>query len=110
MAQKNSRRPNQEMQPNQELSVGESAIYDRQIRLWGSNAQMRIKAAKVLFIGLSRTTVEIAKNIVLAGSSVVLVDERAVDENSTNFLITLEVGDPSSMSPYSFHRLSYMYY
>ena len=78
------------------LSTGESAIYDRQIRLWGSNAQLRIKSSKVLFIGLSSATIEIAKNTVLAGASVVVEDSRRIDESTTNFLIQLEVNDTAS--------------
>ena len=73
------------------LSTGESAIYDRQIRLWGSNAQLRIKSAKALFVGLTASTVEIAKNTVLAGANIVLEDTRTIDAKSTNFLIQLEV-------------------
>jgi ubiquitin-like 1-activating enzyme E1 A len=75
------------------LSTGESAIYDRQIRLWGSSAQMRIKSGRVLVMGLTPTTVEIAKNVVLAGSNVLLEDSRAVSEATTNFLISLEIPD-----------------
>ncbi len=92
------------------LSTGESAIYDRQIRLWGSNAQLRIKSSKVLFIGLSSASVEIAKNTVLAGASVVLEDTRKIDDSTTNFLIQLEVEDTQSMSyvitrnTFHFHR------
>ena len=79
------------------LSTGESAIYDRQIRLWGSNAQLRIKSSKILFIGLSCSSVEIAKNTVLAGASIVLEDTRIIDEKSTNFLIQLEVDQTDGM-------------
>ena len=73
-----------------ELSTGESAIYDRQIRLWGSSAQMRIKSGTVLVRGVSATTAEICKNVVLAGSNLVIVDDRLVDSTTINFLITLE--------------------
>ena len=88
------------------LSTGESAIYDRQIRLWGSNAQLRIKASRVLFIGLSAATVEIAKNTVLAGASVIVEDTRRIDESTTNFLIQLEVDDTASTFRVLFHICS----
>lgn len=81
-----------------DLSVGESAIYDRQIRLWGSSSQLRIKSASVLFLGVTGTTVEILKNSVLAGAGVMVADDRAVDESSRNFLIDLEVSDTAYMS------------
>lgn len=84
------------MNPEQ-LSTGESAIYDRQLRLWGSSAQMRIKSAKVAVIGLTTSTVEIVKNLILAGASLLLQDDRAVTAETTNFLIQLEVDDTSSM-------------
>ena len=82
---------------HQDLSKGESAMYDRQIRLWGSNAQMRIKSATVLVIGLTRTTTEIVKNTVLAGANLILEDERVVDDQTRNFLIALELDDTTSM-------------
>ncbi len=87
------------MQANSEsnLSTGESAIYDRQIRLWGSNAQLRIKSSKVLFVGLSPATVEVAKNTVLAGANILLEDTRTIDKNTTNFLIQLEVDKTDGM-------------
>ena len=80
------------------LSKGESAIYDRQLRLWGSSAQMRIKSSTVAIVGLTLATVEIAKNMVLAGSNLLLQDSRAVTENTSNFLIKLEVDDVSGLS------------
>ena len=83
---------------DQDLSTGESAIYDRQIRLWGSNAQLRIKSSTILVIGLTKTSTEIAKNTVLAGANLILEDERAVTEATRNFLIDLEIADPSGMS------------
>jgi ubiquitin-like 1-activating enzyme E1 A len=82
----------------QDLSKNESAIYDRQIRLWGSNAQLRIKSSTVLIIGLTRTSTEIAKNTVLAGTNLILEDDRSVKEDTRNFLIALEISDPSGMS------------
>ncbi|KAL5111765.1 SUMO-activating enzyme subunit 1 [Taenia crassiceps] len=38
---------------SQGISEEEAALYDRQIRLWGLEAQSRIKKAKLLLIGLS---------------------------------------------------------
>ncbi len=40
---------------------------DRQIRLWGKTAQKRMGEAKILVFGLRGLSVEICKNIVLAG-------------------------------------------
>jgi len=86
-----------EMPEDDKLSAGETAIYDRQIRLWGSNAQLRIKSASVLFIGMTPSTVEIAKNTVLAGCNVFVEDDRHVNDSTTNFLIQLEIDNPQGM-------------
>jgi molybdopterin/thiamine biosynthesis adenylyltransferase len=75
----------------EDLSSHESAIYDRQIRLWGSSAQMRIKQGTALFVGVSGTTAEMCKNILLAGANLVIADDRHVTADTTNFLITLEL-------------------
>ncbi|KAK7854582.1 sumo-activating enzyme subunit 1a [Quercus suber] len=65
----------------EELTEQETALYDRQIRVWGADAQRRLSKSHILF----------CKNIVLAGvGSLTLVDDRvATDEAlfSSNFLI-----------------------
>lgn len=49
------------------LSEEEIALYDRQIRLWGLEAQTNMRSAKVLLINLGSIGTEITKNIVLSG-------------------------------------------
>eukprot|EP00761_Pharyngomonas_kirbyi_P001504 gb/GECH01001508.1/.p1 GENE.gb/GECH01001508.1/~~gb/GECH01001508.1/.p1 ORF type:complete len:343 (+),score=89.38 gb/GECH01001508.1/:1-1029(+) len=49
------------------ISEKEAAVYDRQIRLWGLDAQKRLSDAKVLVVGLTGISAEVCKNIVLAG-------------------------------------------
>ncbi|MDP2436191.1 MAG: ThiF family adenylyltransferase [archaeon] len=49
------------------VTQDDAALYDRQIRLWGFDAQSRLQQAQVLLIGLTGTMTEIAKNLVLAG-------------------------------------------
>ncbi|GMJ13684.1 SUMO activating enzyme 1B, ARABIDOPSIS THALIANA SUMO ACTIVATING ENZYME 1B [Hibiscus trionum] len=74
----------------QELTEQETALYDRQIRLWGADAQRRLRKSHILVYGMTGTVAEFCKNIVLAGvHSVTLVDERVVTEESlsANFLI-----------------------
>ncbi|XP_019190249.1 PREDICTED: SUMO-activating enzyme subunit 1A-like [Ipomoea nil] len=73
-----------------ELTEQETAIYDRQIRVWGVDAQRRLSKAHVFVSGLKGTAVEFCKNIVLAGvGSLTLNDDRMVTEEllSANFLI-----------------------
>ena len=84
-----------------DLSSGESAIYDRQIRLWGSNAQERIKSGTILVIGVTRVTSEIAKNLVLAGTNLIFEDDRPINGDNSNFLIALEV--PNTEGTYLAH-------
>ena len=42
-----------------DLTESESARYDRQIRVWGADAQAKIKRAKVLICGLQDLNVEV---------------------------------------------------
>ncbi|KAJ4752134.1 SUMO-activating enzyme subunit 1A [Rhynchospora pubera] len=77
----------------EELTAHETALYDRQIRVWGVDAQKRLSKAHVLVSGLNGATVEFCKNIVLAGvGSVTLMDDRLVSEEvlGANFLISLD--------------------
>ncbi|KAI3455058.1 hypothetical protein Pfo_011721 [Paulownia fortunei] len=74
----------------EELTEHETALYDRQIRVWGADAQRRLSKSHVLVSGLKGTVIEFCKNIVLAGvGSVTLNDDRTVTEEllSANFLI-----------------------
>ncbi|KAJ8772301.1 hypothetical protein K2173_027478 [Erythroxylum novogranatense] len=74
----------------EELTEQETAVYDRQIRVWGADAQRRLSKSHVLVYGMKGTVAEFCKNIVLAGvGSLTLLDVRAVTEEalSSNFLI-----------------------
>ncbi|KAL1201214.1 SUMO-activating enzyme subunit 1A [Cardamine amara subsp. amara] len=74
----------------EELTEQETALYDRQIRVWGANAQRRLTKAHILVSGIKGTVAEFCKNIVLAGvGSVTLMDDRLVKEEAlnANFLI-----------------------
>ncbi|XP_010917552.1 SUMO-activating enzyme subunit 1B-1 isoform X2 [Elaeis guineensis] len=74
----------------EELTEEETALYDRQIRVWGVDAQKRLSKAHILVRGLNGTAVEFCKNMVLAGiGSLTLMDDRSVTEDvlQSNFLI-----------------------
>jgi ubiquitin-like 1-activating enzyme E1 A len=59
------------------ISADEIALYDRQIRLWGVQAQEKIRSASTL----SALSNEIVKNLVLAGiKSITIVDHALVTE------------------------------
>ncbi|KAL6265317.1 SUMO-activating enzyme subunit 1 [Pogonomyrmex barbatus] len=65
----------------EELTDHEAELYDRQLRLWGLESQKRLRASKVLLIGLDGFGAEIAKNIILSGvNSVTFLDHRNVTE------------------------------
>ena len=77
----------------EELSADEIALYDRQLRLWGIEAQSRMRKAKVLLITIRALGNEVAKNLVLAGiGSLTVVDSGQVSEKdvSSQFFVTSE--------------------
>lgn len=59
----------------------EIALYDRQIRLWGTDTQLRLRSAKVLVINLGGLGTEIVKNLVLGGlNTIEIMDSHTVKE------------------------------
>lgn len=74
----------------EQLTEQETALYDRQIRVWGADAQRRLSKSHILVHGIKGTVAEFCKNIVLAGvGSVTLMDDRVVTEEAlfANFLM-----------------------
>ncbi|WOL11430.1 SUMO-activating enzyme subunit 1B-1-like [Canna indica] len=74
----------------EELTAQQTALYDRQIRVWGVDAQKRLSKAHILVSGLNGISVEFCKNIVLAGvGSLTVMDDRLVTDDAlqANFLI-----------------------
>ncbi|KYQ88711.1 sumo-activating enzyme subunit 1 [Tieghemostelium lacteum] len=82
------------------LTDYEAALYDRGIRLWGVDAQIKLRQSKVLFIGINGLMSEIIKNVVLAGvDSIALIDNHIVtysDLSAHLFLTTSSVGKKRS--------------
>ncbi|XP_076014678.1 SUMO-activating enzyme subunit 1 [Genypterus blacodes] len=65
------------------ISEEEAAQYDRQIRLWGLDAQKRLRGSRVLLVGLGGLGAEVAKNLILAGvKGLTLLDHEEVTEES----------------------------
>jgi len=59
----------------------EEERYDRQIRLWGAEAQNNLRKSNILMIGVGGTGSEIVKNVVLSGvNSMTLVDDMKIGE------------------------------
>ncbi|XP_048120634.1 SUMO-activating enzyme subunit 1 [Alosa alosa] len=72
------------------ISEEEAAQYDRQIRLWGLDAQKRLRGSHVLLVGLGGLGAEVAKNLILAGvKGLTLLDHEQVNEEccQAQFLI-----------------------
>ncbi|OCK85482.1 hypothetical protein K432DRAFT_400224 [Lepidopterella palustris CBS 459.81] len=66
----------------QTISADEIALYDRQIRLWGVQAQEKIRTANILLVSIKALANEVAKNLVLAGiGSLTIVDNEVVTED-----------------------------
>ncbi|XP_037090598.1 SUMO-activating enzyme subunit 1-like [Pollicipes pollicipes] len=62
-----------------DITEEEAALYDRQIRLWGLNAQHRLRSARVLLVHAGGLGAEVAKNLILAGvKSLTLMDSAEV--------------------------------
>jgi len=64
-----------------QITEDEAAVYDRQIRLWGLEAQQRMRNATIMVVRLRGTATETIKNIVLAGiGKLVIIDDQSVSE------------------------------
>ncbi|KRT86077.1 hypothetical protein AMK59_1202, partial [Oryctes borbonicus] len=76
-----------------QLTATETALYDRQIRLWGIESQEKLRAANVLLIGARGLGSEIIKDILLSGiNSLTILDNGIVTEEDrlVNFLLSQE--------------------
>lgn len=85
--------PLPDMQPMQPISADEIALYDRQIRLWGMQAQEKIRSANILLIGLKGLGTEVAKNLVLAGVGTLTILEHELvteDDLGAQFFVSQE--------------------
>lgn len=81
------------------ISEEEAAQYDRQIRLWGLEAQKRLRASRVLLVGMKGLGAEIAKNLILAGvKGLTMLDHEQVSSAATSSL-------SFAVSPLQYKRL-----
>ena len=80
MAEATSNSPASQVQ----FSKAEAEVYDRQIRLWGVEAQRRLRSARVLVSGVCGLGAEVIKNLVLAGvKSMTILDHELYDPSCT---------------------------
>ncbi|KAJ6264863.1 hypothetical protein Dda_1016 [Drechslerella dactyloides] len=76
-----------------EISADEVALYDRQIRLWGMEAQTRMRDAHILLVTIRALGNEIAKNLVLAGiGAITVVDTEMVTEEDLGAQFCVDEG------------------
>lgn len=67
---------------NETLTMDDAKLYDRQIRLWGMEAQQRMRNTNILLVGLNGLANEVSKNLILAGlGSITLLDPGVVAES-----------------------------
>ncbi|KAJ8256566.1 hypothetical protein COCON_G00187180 [Conger conger] len=92
------------------ISEEEAAQYDRQIRLWGLDAQKRLRGSRVLLIGLRGLGAEVAKNLILAGvKGLTLLDHEKVTEESSRAQFFIPVGsDGQNRAQASLERAQYL--
>jgi molybdopterin/thiamine biosynthesis adenylyltransferase len=64
-------------------------VYDRNIRLWGKENQIKLNHSYVLLINLNSVITELAKNLVLAGVNLFLFDK--IQNNSSNLVCEEDV-------------------
>jgi len=82
---------NKKVKINHQLNDEEAALYDRQIRLWGFDAQRRLRNSSILIVGGKALSNEVCKNLVLAGiGSLTIVDDEKVtpQDLGSQFLIS----------------------
>ncbi|WWC88317.1 uncharacterized protein L201_003225 [Kwoniella dendrophila CBS 6074] len=83
----------QQNQTNDHITEDEASLYDRQIRLWGLEAQNRMRSSTVLILSLRGLAHETIKNLVLAGiGRLIVADDGIVTEEDlgTGFLFREE--------------------
>eukprot|EP01062_Namystynia_karyoxenos_P037498 TRINITY_DN27298_c0_g1_i1.p1 TRINITY_DN27298_c0_g1~~TRINITY_DN27298_c0_g1_i1.p1 ORF type:complete len:324 (+),score=102.44 TRINITY_DN27298_c0_g1_i1:85-1056(+) len=77
------------------LTMEEQTRYDRQVRLWGVDAQLRMMRSRVLVITVHGLGTEVTKNLVLGGVGEVVICDGAVlteEDMGSCFLAGARVG------------------
>ncbi|XP_069042466.1 SUMO-activating enzyme subunit 1 [Lepisosteus oculatus] len=92
------------------ISEEEAAQYDRQIRLWGLDAQKRLRASRVLLVGMRGLGAEVAKNLILAGvKGLTMLDHEQVTEESSRAQFLIPVGsEGQNRAQTSLERAQYL--
>jgi len=75
--------------PSATITEAEAQLYDRQIRLWGLDAQKRLRSSRLLVAGMKGLGNEVAKNLVLAGINSMTILDHELLTKEDNFSIFL---------------------
>ncbi|WVQ84401.1 hypothetical protein IAT38_006553 [Cryptococcus sp. DSM 104549] len=87
--------PSAHPQAKAQITEDEASLYDRQIRLWGLEAQNRMRSSTVLVLSLRSLAHETIKNLVLAGIGRLIVADSDVvtsEDLGAGFLFREENG------------------
>ncbi|KAJ3148850.1 SUMO-activating enzyme subunit 1 [Geranomyces variabilis] len=77
-----------------DLSKEEADLYDRQIRLWGLDAQQRMRQSQILVVNVTALSNEICKNLALAGvGGLTIIDTGIVNEGDVDVQFLLRETD-----------------
>lgn len=95
----------------QKITNDEVEMYDRQIRLWGMDAQLKLRKSRILVVGVEGMCTEFCKNICLAGvSSVYLWDERIIGKDDLQACYMFTNNDLNTPVCKLFHINIYLFY
>lgn len=86
---------------DKEITSEEAKLYDRQIRLWGVNAQKSLRKSSILLIGLGGSGSEIAKNLILSGlHSIIIIENKPVTEHDaySNLFTRNQLGENRALT------------
>lgn len=76
------------------LTDEEATLYDRQIRLWGADAQLKLRQTRLLLINVNSLSIEVCKNLCLAGvAGVTLFDNTCVTTRDLEETLTLTISE-----------------
>jgi ubiquitin-like 1-activating enzyme E1 A len=64
-----------------EIEEDKYELYDRNIRLWGRENQLKLSKSHVLLININTVVTELAKNLLLSGINLYIYDKRDEGEN-----------------------------
>ena len=78
--------------PKRALTKAEAAVYDRQLRVWGVEAQQRMMSSKVLVVGVGGVACEICKNLILGGvGQLTMMDHQKVPPSYARPIPSIEL-------------------